>query len=210
MENVSQDYDFSNACRILNIEDMNPRGLYSSHADKIISIFFEIIKDDDVKDDKKELEKVVTAKNQILYEIVKNESTSNNVFVFENLDLRKYINGNQCKICKGSGVKIVELPGIIKDMDKCPECLGTGIEHKGCPDCHETGWDRGGICIACKGKGRIPFRKNAKRKCSYCHGNKFINRRVDTGIIVSFRSCTACRGFGDMTLRDLLPPLSKK
>jgi len=202
-ESKKQEISFDYACQVLDIEEVDPKGLRSSHVNDIIEIFFTLINDEKKNNDKKQLANLINAKNKILYEIVRNETTGHEVFEFD-LDLQKYYHGNQCKHCNGAGIKVVEAPGIIRNMDKCPDCLGTGIQHKECKDCYGTGWDRGKICSTCRGKRRIPFRKNAKRKCSYCNGNRFINRRVDTGIILTYVNCTVCKGFGEITLSKLL------
>lgn len=205
MLRISQERDlaFENACRVLNIYEIEPRNLNDSHIDDILKLFFDIIYEETNHEDKTQLGNIVNAKNQILYEIVRNMSFRNQVFELD-LDLQKFTNGNKCKFCGGSGLKIIEVAGYIKNMDRCPDCLGTGVQHKPCNNCHETGWFGGEPCNICKGKLRIPFIKDARKKCPTCYGNRYVDRKVNTGIILTFMNCTVCKGFGEITLSKLL------
>jgi len=180
------------ACRVLNIDDIDPHNLDVNHANDIIQVFFDILEEVEDPDEKFNIS-LIKAKNQLLYEIIKNKSNCNNVFEFD-LDFSNSM--NKCKYCGGGGIKPVVEQGIVKNMDKCPDCLGSGIQHKPCRECHETGWIGPNHCSICNGRKRIPFRKNAKKKCSRCGGNKYIDRKVSTGRILSHITCTVCKGYG--------------
>lgn len=77
-----------------------------------------------------------------------------------------------CQVCGATGEVTVEAPYV-----ECVYCGGSGVQ----PQTRNT-------CIACRGKGVVPYRSSGK-KCSACKGT---GRNIGKGDL----PCLECKGTG--------------
>jgi len=172
------------ACGCLDIEYIkDPSVLTKDDADNIVKLFAELALEDDAP-----ISDLIHSKNILLFEIMKNESDNGKIYKFN------FISNDKCKFCGGSGLNPIMEIGVIPNMDKCFDCLGTGLLHQECPRCFGDGWIRGQKCIACDGKKRIQTKHKAK--CIRCNGKRYLDRKVNTGRLLTHCKCSVCRGIG--------------
>ena len=138
--------------------------------------------------------KLTEAKNLIIRDIIEKQLTEQNFFSIEVPP-----DFNPCESCRGTG-EIYRLE-IIKIVDKCSYCKGSGTYTEPCKRCNGTGLIDNKKCPTCKGtkiyvhKKMFPKRPEDKR-CSHCNGSGDAIKIIKTGKIDIHTTCITCRGSG--------------
>ncbi len=184
---MSQIECVKDACMVLDLELIaNPKDLTSNDATEILTLFTELLTEEDAP-----VNDLIKAKNLILFEVLRNESKiSGNIHRF-NFDIK-----GQCKFCGGAGLLPILEIGVIPKMDKCTDCLGTGLQHKQCPRCYANGYIHGQVCRVCNTNKKVSTGTN--QSCGRCGGTRYLDRKVNTGRLLSHSKCTVCKGIGSI------------
>lgn len=138
--------------------------------------------------------KLTEAKNLIIRNIVEKQLTEQNFF---NIEVPPDF--NPCGSCKGTG-EIYRLE-IIRIIDKCSYCKGSGIYTEPCKRCNATGLIGDKRCPTCKGTKIYVYKKMFPKRledkiCEQCNGSGDAVKIIKTGKIDISTTCITCRGSG--------------
>jgi DnaJ-class molecular chaperone len=169
----------------------------------IIASFTQLL--EELKGEKEETEKVVSAKNNLLAAMIEDQLIDKPRYFI------KIPINNPCPNCRGKGFRpffhydVLVLP--------CKLCDGTGIARSKCKRCEGTGKVGSKTCKTCEGKGIYEYRKTIKRrkeiKCKSCLGSGNKSKPVNTGKIKEVVKCKRCRGIGRKPMTISTPVLSE-
>jgi len=167
-------------------------GLETDYKDTtVLQTYKNIFEETNRKRQKKQL---TEAKNLIIRDIIEKQLTEQNFF---NIEVPPDF--NPCGSCKGTG-EIYRLE-IIRIIDKCSYCKGSGIYTEPCKRCSATGLIDDKRCPTCKGTKIYIYKKMFPKRledkiCEQCNGSGDAVKIIKTGKIDISTTCITCRGSG--------------